>query len=71
MATNLDGIQKADAIRRIVVRMISEKAWRSEAEKDATSYLDWKTEKPRKAEVIAYVREQYDAAGAGPLGRWQ
>ena len=66
----LDGIKKADAIIRVVARCVESKAWRSECEKEALAWLD-KSEKARRADVVTYVREAYDAAGAGSAGRWQ
>ena len=68
--TKIDGLKKADVIKRIVTRSIESKAWRSQCETEALVYLE-KSEKARKADVIAFIREQYDAAGAGFSGRWQ
>jgi hypothetical protein len=69
MSTKIDALKKSDVIKRVVARNVAAKAWRSVAEKEALAYLD-KSEKTCRAAVLAYVREQYDAAGAGPMGRW-
>lgn len=66
----LEGIEKSEAIVRTVANAIAAKAWRSTAESAAIGWLK-RSEKSRKADVLAYVREQFDAAGAGSNGRWQ
>jgi hypothetical protein len=66
----IDGLAKADVIRRVVARNVAAKAWRSSAESEALAYLG-KDERARKADVIAFVRSEFDAAGAGFSGRWQ
>lgn len=63
----LAGVKKAEVIERVVARCIKEKAWRSACEAEATGYAN----KAERKAVIAYVKEQYDAAGAGFSGRWQ
>jgi len=65
----IDGLKKADVIKRVVARNIAAKTWRSIAEQEALAYLD-KSEKPHRRTVIDYVRAEYDAAGAGPMGKW-
>ena len=69
--SKLAGLKKADVIERVISRCLTDKTWRSECEKEACAYLDWKTEKARKADVIAEIKTRYDAAGAGWNGRWQ
>jgi hypothetical protein len=66
----LTGLVKEAAIQRVVAQLISVRGWRSEAEKEAMAYLQ-RNEKSRKSDVIAYVREAYNNAGAGFSGRWQ
>jgi hypothetical protein len=68
--STIDNLKKADVIKRIVARSIDGKAWRSAAEQEAMAYLD-KSEKGRRSDVIAYVKAEYDKAGAGFNGRWQ
>lgn len=70
MTTKLDGLVKRDAILRSIKSNIEGKAWRDTAEKEALAWLQ-KSEKNRKADVVAFVKAEYDAAGAGWNGRWQ
>ena len=62
MSAALNGLAKAEVIERVVALLIADRAWRSVAEKEATAYLQ-KNERGRKADVLAYVREQYDKRG--------
>lgn len=64
----IDDVKKAEVVRRIVARSIAEKAWRSTCEDECRAYASGKAE--REA-VSAYVRAEYDVAGAGFAGRWQ
>jgi hypothetical protein len=66
----LSGLAKAEVIARIVANGIASKAWRSSTESEALGCLA-KAEKARKADVVAFVRAEFDAAGAGFAGRWQ
>ena len=68
--TKLSGLAKAEVIARIVSNGIASKAWRSSTESQALGCLA-KAEKARKADVVAFVRAEFDAAGAGFAGRWQ
>lgn len=68
--SKLDGLKKADVIRRVVARNIEAKTWRSVTEREAVAWLD-KSDMKRKDDVLAYVKAEYDAAGAGFSGRWQ
>jgi hypothetical protein len=68
-ADRLKGLAKSDVIARIVANGKASKAWRSTVESEALAYLS-KTEKARKGDVVAFVKEEFDAAGAGFLGRW-
>lgn len=63
----LAGVTEADTIARIVLRCIIAKVWRSACETEAIAYAA----RAERKIVIAYVKEQYDAAGAGYSGRWQ
>lgn len=68
MTTNeLAGVLKAGVIERIVARCLAAKTWRSACESEAIAYAG----KAERKTVSAYVRSQYDAAGAGFNGRWQ
>lgn len=69
--SRLTGLKKADVIERVIKRCLVDKTWRVECEKEACAYLDFKTEKARRLDVIAEIRARYDAAGAGWNGRWQ
>lgn len=62
----IESVKKAEAVKRIVSRCISSRTWRSECEQEALAWV----EKAEREAVKRYVREQYDAAGAGPSGRW-
>ena len=66
----LHGLSKAEVIARVVANGIAAKAWRSSTESEALGYLA-KAEKARKADVVAFVGAEFDAAGAGFAGRWQ
>lgn len=77
--TNLEGIEKAVVIERVVKRNLTDKAWRSECEKGALGFLvpankrvsgDLKRYQDEKARVLEYCKEQYAAAGANWQGRW-
>ena len=63
----IDNVKKADVIKRIVARCIASKAWRAQCETECFDYCA----KDERETVRAYVRAEYDAAGAGFNGRWQ
>jgi hypothetical protein len=65
----IEGLSKETAIRNTVKAGIAAKAWRNTVESDACAWLT-KTEKTRKAEVLAFVRAEFDAAGCSVNGRW-
>jgi hypothetical protein len=67
----LDGLAKAKLIARIVANGIASKTWRSSTETEALGCLAANEKKIRKGDVLAFVRTEYDAAGAGYSGRWQ
>lgn len=71
MANALNGIGKAEVIERIVRDGIERKAWRDAVAKDCLRCLDKVERVVRKADVLAFVKAQFDAAGAGFSGRWQ
>lgn len=54
-------------IERIVERCIREKAWRSACQAECRGYAA----KGEHKAVDAFVKERFDAAGAGFSGRWQ
>lgn len=60
--------QVSEVVQRVVAGCIERREWRSSAEEAACAYV--KSKADREA-VKRYVREQYDAAGAGFAGRWQ
>ena len=66
----LRGLAQAEKIERIVAKRIAAKQWRAETEKEVRFLLE-RSERSRKADLERYVREQYDAAGAGHAGRFQ
>ena len=66
MAT-IDTVKKSDTVKRIVARCIAAKTWRSACETEALAYAG----KDERKTVTAYIRAEYDAAGAGFSGRWQ
>ncbi|GAC1455465.1 MAG: hypothetical protein PVSMB1_04970 [Gemmatimonadaceae bacterium] len=55
-------------VKAHVAMAIGNKYWRSVAENEARGF--GKTKAERDA-ISKYVREQFDAAGAGLNGRWQ
>ncbi len=68
--SKLEGLQNAEKIARVTAARIAAKQWRAETVKEVVYFLA-KSEKPRKADVEAFVRAEYDAAGAGASGRFQ
>lgn len=66
----LAGLKNKSTIEHLVVRAINAKQWREVTEKEVYYELG-KNERHRKADVIAFIREGYDAAGAGYSGRFQ
>ena len=58
----------SETVQRVVAGCIERKEWRSSCEQAATGYAKDKREKQA---IRDYVRQQYDAAGAGFSGRWQ
>ena len=67
----LDGLAKAGVIARIVANGIASKTWRSSTETEALGCLAKNEKTARKGDVLAFVKAEYDAAGAGYSGRWQ
>jgi hypothetical protein len=70
-ALALAGITKAEVIARIVANGIASKTWRSSTETEALGCLAKNERTTRKGDVLAFVKTEYDAAGAGYSGRWQ
>jgi erythromycin esterase-like protein len=77
--STLEGIEKAAVIERVCKRNVATKTWRSECEREVVGYLvranarrpgDLQRFVAEKARVLAYCKEQYDAAGANWQGRW-
>ncbi len=68
--SRLEGLQNAEKIARVTVARIAAKQWRAETVKEVVCFLA-KSERPRRADVEAFVRAEYDAAGAGAAGRFQ
>lgn len=66
MTTTTLKVAKAEVVERIVARCIASKTWRAACEKEALAYAS----ATEREAVKAYVRAQYDAAGAGFSGRW-
>ena len=66
----IDTLKKSDAIKRTVARNIAAGAWLKVATDEATAWLD-KSEKARRADVVAYVEGEYRAAGLDSRGRKQ
>jgi hypothetical protein len=55
-------------IKTVVAGCITRKEWRASAEAAALAYAK---KGDNKAAIKAYVKAEYDAAGAGFSGRWQ
>lgn len=70
MHPKLAGLKNAAKIERVVAIRVAAKQWRAETEKEMRFLLE-KEERGRRGDVEAYVREVYDAAGAGYAGRFQ
>lgn len=68
MTTNIDTLKKAETIRKIVARCISSGYWQSACADEATAFLD-RSERSRRSEVIAFVADEYKAAGRDSRGR--
>lgn len=65
---SIDTLKKSDAIKRTVARNIAAGAWLKVATEEATAWLD-KSEKSRRADVVAFVESEYRAAGLDSRGR--
>ena len=65
---SIDTLKKSDAIKRTVARNVAAGAWLKVATEEATAWLD-KSEKSRRADVVAYVEGEYRAAGLDSRGR--
>jgi hypothetical protein len=59
-----------EVIKTVVAKSIERKEWRSAAEESALANLRKASPAQRQA-VKAYVKAEYDKAGAGFAGRWQ
>lgn len=64
---SIDQVKKADVVKRIVVRCIASKVWKSECVAECNAYVT----KDERAATMAYVNAEYEKAGAGFNGRWQ
>ena len=67
----LTGLNKEQAIRTVVANGIASKSWRDATIQDALRFLVRDERIARRAAVTAWIRAQFEAAGAGFSGRWQ
>lgn len=58
----------SETVKRVVADGIARRVWREAAEKNAVAFAKGREERDA---VKRYVKEQFDAAGAGFSGRWQ
>lgn len=67
---SMSNVEIPEIVKTVVAKSIERKEWRSAAENAALANLK-KPNAALKAAVKAFVKAEYDRAGAGFLGRWQ
>ncbi len=65
---SIENLKKSDTIRKVVARCIASKYWQSACADEATAFLD-RSERGRRADVVAYIASEYAAAGLDSRGR--
>lgn len=68
MSNAIDTLKKSDTIRKVVARCIGAGYWQRACADEAAAFLD-RSERARRADVVAFVAAEYAAAGLDSRGR--